>query len=48
MLNPMAALITMYREVLIKGLPPDWNQLMLVEPFFNIGNAVGSMAFSTF
>jgi lipopolysaccharide transport system permease protein len=33
MLNPMAALITMYRKVLIKGLPPDWNQLMLVVLF---------------
>ncbi len=30
MLNPMAALITMYRKLLIDGLPPDWHQLFLV------------------
>jgi lipopolysaccharide transport system permease protein len=33
MLNPMATLITMYRELLIKGLAPNWNQLMLVNLF---------------
>jgi lipopolysaccharide transport system permease protein len=30
MLNPMAALITMYRKLLLDGLPPDWHQLFLV------------------
>jgi len=29
-LNPMAALIDMFRALLIKGLPPDWQPLMLV------------------
>lgn len=27
MLNPMAALIEMYRKVLLEGLPPDWLQI---------------------
>jgi lipopolysaccharide transport system permease protein len=30
MLNPMAALITMYRKLLLDGVPPDWHQLFLV------------------
>jgi len=27
MLNPMAALIVMYRKILLEGLPPDWMQV---------------------
>ncbi len=29
-LNPMAALIDMYRSLLLKGLPPDWQTLLLL------------------
>jgi lipopolysaccharide transport system permease protein len=30
MLNPMAALISMYRKLLLNGVPPNWHQLYLV------------------
>ena len=33
MLNPMAALISMYRMLLLGGVPPDWHQLFLVVLF---------------
>lgn len=32
-LNPMATLITMYREILLNGIPPDWLQLFLIMSF---------------
>ena len=30
MLNPMAVLIVMYRDLIIKGIPPEWLQLALI------------------
>ena len=33
LINPMAALITMYRQVLLQGLPPDWRQVALILGF---------------
>ncbi len=32
-LNPMAVLITMYRNLLLKGIPPDWRSMLLVVLF---------------
>lgn len=32
-LNPMATLITMYRKLLLEGVPPDWGQIFLVISF---------------
>ncbi len=30
LLNPMAALIAMYRKMLLKGMPPDWGQVLWI------------------
>lgn len=33
LLNPMAVLITIYRKLLLEGVPPDWMQLLFVTLF---------------
>jgi lipopolysaccharide transport system permease protein len=33
LINPMAALIAMYRRVLLQGLPPDWGQMAWIVAF---------------
>jgi len=48
MLNPMAALITMYRQVLLKGVPPDWVQLLWVLTFSAVVMALAVWLFRRF
>jgi len=48
MLNPIALLINMYRQILLEGAPPDWQQLLGVLVFSTATMALAIWLFKRF
>jgi lipopolysaccharide transport system permease protein len=48
MLNPMAALIGMYRKVLLEGLPVDWQQVSGILLFSAVVMIIAAWLFRRF